>query len=259
MINEKNIYSGKMFEVEFYPVYADGRRMPSRAPKVRPSKKEQKALNNKNARKKLTRLVNTNFGRGDYAVHGTYRDSEMPSTEDEARRDIVNYIRRIKRLRKKLGLPELKYIYVIEAKVSKKTGVLRWHWHMIMSGGIDRDTIEEMWPHGDHVNCDRLQPNEKGCEALAKYMVKEPMGSKRWAQSKNLKKPTIKTKSGKFTKRGMATIAHRRIDDKDYWENRYKGYRFLEANAAYNEINGHWYVSVTMYKKEGRQKNEQTL
>ena len=127
MIREKNIISGAMYEAEFYPIFPNGRRIPTsgRKAKSRPSSKEQANLNDKNARKKIVRLVNANFGKGDIVVHGTYRDDEMPSCEAECRKHIQNYIRRIKRYRKKEGLPEMKYIYVIEAKVSKKTGLVR--------------------------------------------------------------------------------------------------------------------------------------
>ena len=249
MIREKNIISGAMYEAEFYPVFPNGRRMPQRKPKTHPTSKEQANLNDKNARKKIVRLVNANFGKGDIVIHGTYCDSEMPSSEEQCRKDIQNYIRRIKRYREKQGLPEMKYIYVIEAKVSKKTGLVRYHFHMI-TNAMDRDTAEEMWPFGDWTNADRLQPNEKGCEALAKYLVKKPEGGKRWAQSRNLDKPKEpKPKDGKISKRHLQRLATERIDDAPYREKRYKGYRFIEAVARYNEFNGHWYLSVVMFKK----------
>ena len=144
----------------------------------------------------------------------------------------------------------MKYIYVIEAKVSKKTGLIRYHFHLI-TNAMDRDTAEAMWPYGDWTNADRLQPNEKGCEALAKYLVKNPEGGKRWAQSKNLKKPkTPKPKDGRISRRFLSKLATERIDDAKYWENRYKGYRFIEAHAAFNDYNGHWYLSVVMFKKD---------
>lgn len=261
MIRESRIESGNMFEVEFYPVFSDGRRIPDRAPKTKLSCEAQKKLNLKNARKKFVRLINTNFTRRDIVVHGTYRDREMPADEAGVRKDIKNYIDRIRRWRRRRGLPELKYVYVIEAKVSARTGVLRWHFHMVLSG-MDRDTAEQMWGHGDYTNADRLQPGEKGCEALAKYMTKCPMGSKRWAGSRNLDKPTVHgPRDGKISESWLARLAQQRLDDRGYWENRYKGYRFVEASAYYNEINGHWYLSVVMYKLgeesicSGKQKN----
>lgn len=263
MIRESRIESGNMFEVEFYPVFSDGRRVPDRAPKTKMSCEAQKKLNLKNARKRFVRLINTNFGKKDIVVHGTYRDAEMPGGEAGVRRDIQNYIRRVKRWRRRKGLLEMKYVYVIEVKVSERTGVLRWHFHMVMSG-MDRDVAEQMWGHGDYTNADRLQPGEKGCEALAKYMTKCPMGSKRWAGSKNLDKPVVyKPRDGKISESWLARLAQQRTDDHVYWENRYKGYRFIEARAYYNEINGHWYLSVVMYRSEeekvcsGKQKNRQ--
>ena len=250
MYREKKIYSGKILEVELYPVYKSGREIPRRAKKEKLSTKEQKNLNEKNARKKLTRLINTNFGEGDIVIHPTYRDSEMPSTEQEARRDIVNYIRRIKTYRKRNDLPELKYIYVIECKVSKKTGVMRWHFHMIMSK-MDRDTAEKMWKYGDFTNADRLQPNEYGCEAIARYMTKEPQGKKRWAQSKNLQEPYIPPpKDGRIGKQGVRKMATQYVEDKEYFEKRYKGYQFLKCAPTFNDYNGYWYIEIVMRRKD---------
>ncbi len=254
MYREKNIISGKMFEAEFYPIFRDGRAAYIRAPKTKPTSEEQKQLNSKRAKKKLTRLIETNFTEKDIVVHGTYRDNEMPLDIEQVRRDIVNYLRRVKRIRKKENLPDLKYIYVIEAKVSKRTGVLRWHWHMIMSG-MNRDMAEQMWKHGDWINADRLQPNERGCEALAQYLSKDPRGAKRWAQSKNLKKPVVlPPKDGHIKRRGVKNMATKYIDDAVYWERRYKGYRFVACEAVWNEYNAHWYVNVLMRKWDSSRK-----
>lgn len=146
IIREKNIISGGIFEAEFYPIFSNGRRLPAtgRRKKKHCSTKEQKNLNDKNARKKIIRLVNTNFSKNDIVIHGTYRDNEMPSCVEKCRRDIQNYIRRVKRYRKNEGLPEMKYIYVIEAKTSKKTGLVRYHFHMI-TNAMDRNVAETMW------------------------------------------------------------------------------------------------------------------
>ena len=89
---------------------------------------------------------------------------------------------------------------------------------MIMSK-MDRDTAEKMWKYGDFTNADRLQPNEYGCEAIARYMTKEPQGKKRWAQSKNLKEPYIPPpKDGRIGKQGVRKIATQYVEDKEYFE-----------------------------------------
>ncbi len=50
-----------------------------------------------------------------------------------------NFIRRVKRYRQKHDLPELKYVAVTE--VGEKSG--RIHHHIVMSGGIDINTLFE--------------------------------------------------------------------------------------------------------------------
>ena len=48
-------------------------------------------------------------------------------------------------------------------------------------------------------------------------------------------------------------MATQRVDDREYWEKRYKGYRFIRCYSRYNDYNGYWYVSVVMYRvKDGQ-------
>lgn len=284
MIREKHIKSGKLFEADFYPVWNDGRRMPSRSLKEKRSTPEQARYNKQQSIKKLTRLINVNFDEEDVIMHPTYEPSKAPQSEEEARRDITNYIRRLKtrrnsELKKVLAaladLPDIKslqkqrealeirkrkleapfkYIYCIE-KVQYKSGRYagrdNWHFHMFVTGGIPRRDLEKMWANGIRTNADQFQPERYGPEAIAKYMSKDPQGSKRFCCSRNLDKPKIpKPKDGRITPRGVARLARERIDDCTYWENRYKGYRFIRCYARYNDYNGHWYLSVVMYKTD---------
>lgn len=275
MIRERRTKSGKLLEVDFFPVWEDGRRMPTRAPKTKKSTEEQAKYNKRQAEKKLIRLVNANFDTGDIFMHPTYAPGNAPQSDEEARRDIVNYFRRVKRKRiseakrikellkakpddkrlqeqlKKLEQP-FKYIYVIE-KVTYKTGKRKgyddWHFHAFLTGGIDRDTLEDMWPYGMRTNADRYQPEKFGPESAAKYVSKDPQGSKRFCYSKNLTKPDIlPPKDGRISAEGVMRLATLRIDDNEYWERKYKGYHFIKCYSRYNEYNGHWYVSVIMYK-----------
>lgn len=237
---EKRIISGNYLEVEHYPVTEHGYRHDR---KYRLSRTEQQKLNIKNAVKKLIRLVNTNFGLGDLLIHGTYRPDEMPKSEKEVLNDIQNYFRRINRYRKSHGMPRAKYIYVIECSSSGN-----WHWHGIMSG-MNRNIAEELWGHGDFTNANRFQPTaQTGGEAFAKYISKKPKGKRRWNCSKNLKQPTVKTKSSGYTRRGIARIARERADDTRYWERKYKGYRLVSVTPVYNEFNGWWYIYIKMYR-----------
>lgn len=238
---EKIIEAGPYLEVEHFPVTAHGHRHDRRR---KLSRIEQQNLNEKNAKKKLERLINTNFVKGDICIHFTYRDDEMPANEDEVQKDVQNYFRRVKYYRKKHGLPQIKYIYVIEFKNG------RWHIHGIMSA-MDRDIAEQLWKHGDSNKADIFKPNiQNGGEAFARYISKKPMGTKRWYCSTNLKQPEIKTKDDTHTRSEMARIARERVDDREYWERKYKGYRFVSATPTYNEFNGWWYTYVRMYRDE---------
>lgn len=284
MIREKHIKSGKLFEADFYPVWDDGRRMPSRAPKTKPSTAAQAKYNKLQAVKKLVRFINANFDEQDIIMHPTYEQAKAPQCEEDARKDLINYLRRVKNRRvselKKVekvlaALPDtetlaeqrkelenrrrklmapFKYVYCIE-KVEYKTGRYagrdNWHFHLFITGGITRNILEAMWTNGLRTNADQFQPEKYGPEAIAKYMAKDPQGAKRWVCSRNLDKPVeSKPKDGKISRRGVATMAQLRVDDASYWENRYKGYKFIRCYARYNDYNGHWYVSVVMYKND---------
>jgi hypothetical protein len=291
MIRERRIKSGPLLEVEFYPVFADGRKIPARDKKRKPSSEEQKKYNQKQATKKLIRLVNCNFDEDDYLLHPTYRQDTAPETLDQARRDVVNYLRRVKDRRKKelvrlegelvtlktaqaktggsdflsdriariakevkiLRRP-LKYVYSIEKafyKTGKRKGRPNYHFHMFVTGGLDRRLMEEMWTNGLRCNADRYQPEVFGPEAAAKYIVKDPQGAKRFACSRNLTKPKEpKPRDGKITKPELERIAKLRVDDAAWWEKRHKGHRFVACHPRWNPYNGQWYMTAILYKTD---------
>lgn len=287
-IRNKKTISGPMLEVDYYPVFSDGRRAPTRAPKTKPSTEAQDKYNRAQAKKKIVRLVNANFDNTDFFIHPTYEDWQAPQTEEEARRDIVNYLRRVKSKRKtelkhasaelaelerlcgdkpskfttarldklrhkvkKLSEP-FKYLYVMERqeyKSGRRKGQLNWHFHLFATAGLDAETMEALWPY--RINCNRYQPEKFGFEAAAKYIAKDPSGNKSFAYSKNLKQPTVlEPKDGKVTKRYVEKIARERIDDAEYWEKKFKGYRFVRLIKKFNDFNLNWYVSVVMVKAD---------
>ncbi len=181
MIRQQKTKSGRLLEIDSFPVWNDGRRVSSRAPKAKPSTEEQKRYNKKQAEKKLIRLINANFDEDDIIMHPTYEPTNAPQDEKQARKDLTNYFRRLKTRRQKelakvkealKALPEIealaeqreellrrkkkletpfKYIYVIEC-VTYKTGELKgcnnYHFHVIFTGGISRKELEAMWQNG---------------------------------------------------------------------------------------------------------------
>lgn len=271
----KKTKSGRLLEVDYYPAWDSGKRIPSRAPKRKRSTAEQLRYNHRQTIKKIIRLVNANFDNSDIIMHPTYIQDRAPDTEEQARKDMVNYIRRVKTWRKselkrmKLA-PEsesnkqkikkleqdLKYIYVIERvtyKSGKRKGLTNYHFHLFITGaGVgDRDIYESLWKAGIRVNADRFQPEKFGPEAAAVYIAKDPQGTRRFACSKNLKKPEIKPPTdARLSRSGLERVAKQRIDDAGYWERKHRGYRFMKCYSRYNPYNGCWYVSVVMYKTD---------
>lgn len=250
---EKKFYSGEILEVGIYPISNQERKQP-RKKKEKVSSIKQKNLNDKNAKKHFIRLVNNNFTDKDLVVHLTYTDNELPKDEEEAKRDTTNYIRRVKHYRKKHGLPEMKYMAVIEVGEKGK----RLHHHVIMSGDIDRDVVEKLWGKG-RANADRLKADENGYEALAKYMtksqkvvkgtkaVKDQKGNKRWIQSRNLKQPDIKVNDYRYSKRKVEKLS-KLPEDRETYEKLYPGYTFTECKPYVNEVTGKTYLYIKMRK-----------
>ncbi len=247
---EKKIYSGKMLEVEIYPITKKQQKEP-RKKKEKLSKPKQKNLNEKNARKHLIRLINTNFTDKDLAVHLTYKDGELPATEEEARKDVINYIRRIKRHRKKEGLPDIKYIAVIEHQEEEEPAAgkrkKRIHHHIIMSG-MDRDTAEEIWQKG-RANADRLEADEFGYEGIARYITKDPKGKKRWTSSLNLKKPRVDVNDHKYSRKKVDHLSTAQ-GDRDTFNKLYPGYYLNDCTVTVNDVTAAKHLHIRMRKIE---------
>ena len=245
----KTIISGEMLESEIYPCYS--RKEVQRMPKENTSREAQKNLNDKNAKKKITRLIHTNFEfHKDLAVTLSYTDHYLPS-EEQARKDVINFIRRLKRARKKIGLADLKYIYVIgceeEGKKSKK---VRIHHHLIIND-MDRDQVESLWTKGGRVETKRLQPDEFGVEGLARYMANQNKGSKRWYASRNLKQPTVHRSFTKLSKRKMEQLARKQIDHKETFEKMYKGkYKYGKCDMYESDLFGGFYLYCRMRRMD---------
>ena len=153
---EKRYYCGEYLDVYIYPTYRQGR---SRGKRSKPTSAAQAKLNQRHREEKLVRLLHANFTPDDLEIHLTYQ--HQPESPEEAQRLLRNYIRRVQRARKKQGLPPLKYIAVTEK--GSKNG--RYHHHVTLSGGMDRDELENLWGLG-YANSRRLQFTESRARSL---------------------------------------------------------------------------------------------
>lgn len=191
----------------------------------RPTPEEMAKINERNAERTLRRLIHANFDPGDLWVTLTYRREERP-TPGEAKRNLRNYLARVKKLWRKAGT-ELKYIVVTEYMAKAI------HHHLILNelpGENGYKLAARTWKAGG-TNCKPLY-DEGGYQRLAEYIVKETNkhfrdpgnpSKCRYSCSRNLVRPPKKTK----------------ILKSDSWpeEPRVpKGY-YLEKDSLHNGIN----------------------
>lgn len=233
---------GDFIDADIYPVFQPAGKRRSRC---RPTSSVQARLNQRNAEKKLTRLVHLNFGPDDLALHLTYAAGSEPESEDDAQRLLQNYIRRLKRLYKKREI-ELKYISCTE--YGKKSG--RAHHHLIVSGGVDRDLIERAWGRG-YANTKRLQFNDSGVSGLAHYMAKDHRFFRRWNGSRNLTHPEPAVFDGKLSSADIGEICDA-IDSRTahiWFEERFPEYVLVDAGYEVNPINRGIYIHYDMRRR----------
>lgn len=171
-------------------------------PSPRASKDERKRIrevtdaqiartNCNTAQRKLELLMAANFGLSDLVVTVTYRDDSLPAGVDVTRRRLNKLFAQIRSYRKARGLPDVKYIYVMEGR----HGDHRPHVHIIINAvGNDLDLIRSLWIWGDDIQLNYIR--ERGYDGWAGYLTKERReatlnGKKQYVGSRNLERPTI--------------------------------------------------------------------
>lgn len=246
-IMTNRIISGDYVEINIYPVWTNWKDTP-RSQERKESRKVQKNLNDKNSRKHLVRLTNANFHKGDLILTLTYPEGCCPDLK-KARRDMKNYISRLKRSRSRQGLPPLKYIYVMEyaEEGSKK---VRIHHHMIINR-MDRDEAERLWKMG-RVECKYAQPDDFELEGFATYISKLSCqkGCHKYAASKNLDKPKEYKSVTKLSRKKFAEIIKSGDEKAELLEAMYKGQlKYLDSETYINTEYGGFYLYSRLRRK----------
>lgn len=247
----KTIRSGDIVECEIYPIW---KRSYARSAKKHITRAAQQRQNEKNSLKNLVRLINTNFTAQDIWITLTYSDDNLPKDDEQAYRDTVNYIRRLRRSAARANAPPLKYIIVTE--VHDESGeVVRVHHHMVTNFS-DRDEAERLWHGGGRTQSRRLQPDENGLTGLALYIGKQkaPPGRnrrvrRRWRGSKNLTKPKVTVSDTKISRRAVRRLAKMSdAERREYFERLYKnnGCRCIETTISYSPVVSGAYIRVRM-------------
>lgn len=158
--------------------------------RIREVTEEQIQRTNANtAQRKLEMLMATNFDEGDLVLTVTYRDADLLTTADVTRKHLGKVFAQIRAYRKARGLPDLKYIYVLEGR----HGDHRPHAHIIINAaGGDLELMRSLWIWGDDIQLNYIR--ERGYDGWAGYLTKERReaslnGKKQFVGSRNLARP----------------------------------------------------------------------
>lgn len=244
----KSIWSGNMLEIEAYPIWHIPQK--KRVKQNKDSSKAQKKLNEKNKQKHLWRLLNVNFTRNqDLYLTLTYQNCHLPVDHTAAKRDMQNYIRRLKhwlKKQKKYAKFDLKYIYVTEHTREDKQ--IRVHHHMV-TNFPNKEKAKKLWNKG-RMESQWLDDKGDGFKALAKYLLKEQgdKTTKSYTPSRNLKKPKITVSDTKLSRRRSAQIAREEIAAQEIFEKMYKHYQFRDMQVSFSDYVSGAYIQVEMIR-----------
>lgn len=265
--------AGERLEAELFPVYGRAKMGKIRAAKKNQTKEAQEKANHARSIRREIMLAEANFTSRDYFLHLTYKGEE-PSF-DRAEKDVRNFLNRVKYLRKKRRLSDLKYIAVIEDGEGKK----RIHAHMLITGGIHRDELERIWNSstvngGGKIKAELLDtenglegaivymakelwakgyrnnPDEDEIDGIARYMVNHVTKKRSWRNSRNLTPPDVSNSKSKFSNRKVKLVARDfKVMAKEIMERTYPGYRFISCAVYYSDVTDGVYIRTVMRKK----------
>ena len=250
--------SGPRIDAEVIPVFGRQQRGMLRRAKHQLTREAQQKANEARSILRMIQLIEANFSGFDIALGLTYR-GEAPAS-DRVRKDIRNFVLRVKRKRAAMGLPEMKYFATIGGDEMPAPGYSgkRPHIHMFMTGGIDRDELEQMWGKG-YANVDRLQPGTDGLAGIATYFAKQiedrqrKKNARRWMASKNLTQPVTRSRDAKMTNSRVRRIAYDfKNEAKQIMEKLYPGYVLQDVKVRYSDVIDGVYIRCVLRKyKEG--------
>lgn len=236
-IRTRTVRAGDTLEVECYPLTRIGPAAKAEAARRHHQRACQERQNRKNAEKKVRRLIEHNFTTDSYVLTLTwdygqidrFRMSEgetdqlwqrlsLPIDEEDARRALNNFFRRVRTRMRQLGEDPraLKYLYVLELTHQNKGPYTHYHFHLVIDApGLGARELDAIWGLG-FTRCDHLSKKSEGAAGLAHYLTKHHSteelrndGSRmrRWGRSKNLNEPPETVSDRRISRRRAALIA----------------------------------------------------
>ena len=127
MYMESICQAGRTRIVRKYHCYHAGKPGEKRKKKVNKTRESQQKVNDRQAERRLTELLNENFDGSSWYITWSYREGMRPETIEELKKQISQLLRDLRKLYKQEGLV---FRYVWTAEVGKRGAV---HIHMVAS------------------------------------------------------------------------------------------------------------------------------
>ena len=248
----KTTKAGTRLEAEVYPAFGREKSAKLRAARKNITPERQRAQNIRRSKRRLILMLEENF-RADRDVHVTLTYAREVSFR-QCKKDLANFLRKVRRIRETRKLPELKYIYAIGHDEGQ-----RIHIHVVMNGGVDRTELEQTWGKG-YANCLILQSYGNGLQGIANYLhrqndrerEKRKSTFRSWSGSRNLKKPKEHTSDSKMSNRRVKLIAQDfRNQAKEVMEKIYPGYTLEKCEVFFSDMVDGAYIRCVMRRWEG--------
>lgn len=226
---------GYYCEVEIYPVY---QKPGTRRAKCNPTSEVQQKLNDRHSWAHLNRVIHLNFCENDHCIGLDYADGCLPGDDDQAKRDLQNVIRRMRRLYKKY-MQELKYISVYEKSESGRP-----HFHLLINNvGVPEAELRALWKYG-RTETEPLQHDNNGVVGWTKYISKSKLFSKRWFSSRNLKRPRPVERDYSLSYKRVE--AFRREDEFEIYKT-YGDKHIISCDVYSNDVNRADYINIKLF------------
>lgn len=255
--------SGDYMEIDIFPVRKVSN---SRKAKYKPSTETQKKLNQKNAARRLTWLIQENFGTNDYYIGLNY-PAEYDVDNATADKLLKNWLRRSKRKFQKAGF-DFKYITTTEIGDKK----YRPHHHVICSGELGAKVLRQEWdkqfescktkPTTSFSHAKHLQFTRTGLAGVAFYTCKDPsLAYRSYNCSKNLRRPEAEKRDGRISGKKLQELRTDCFNAEEF-EKLYPGYEFVDADPYWDlygiDENGEAdkiempHITIRMFRKDSK-------
>lgn len=258
-LNRESIHkSGDYMEIDIFPVRKPAGR---RSAKAKPTRLVQQKLNERNATRRFTWLLQENFGSKDYICELSY-PSDFPYDKALEGREFACFLRNIKNAFKK---EDVEFKYMHNTELGKENG--RPHYHLVCSGDLGEEILKKKWnerftkdPKTSFIRTSHLKFTKTGLAGVAFYLSKDPrLCYRSYCCSKNLKQPRESQRDGRISGRKLQELRNDRYNARIF-EELYPGYVFVDADPRFELVNINEYgeaekidfpyIAIRLYRKD---------